>query len=534
MSHHLTNHRVPPSRSPLSRIGSGVQQHWKGATLGSTLAFSVLAVGAAAVGLWWWSTSDSGNADTDAILHEVVQGEFLLNVIERGEIQSAGVTEIRSKVETKNTPGVAILRIVPEGTAVKEGDFLVELDASALEAELTTQRIAVNTAQALVIEALNVNETAQIAKREYLEGTFVEERQTIESEVFVAEENLNRAIEYYLFSKKLAAKGYVNELQLQADKFAVEKSTKELEAAQTKLKVLDEFTKARSLKQLESDILISKAKWESERSSYALELSKLEDIEEQIDNCTIHAPKDGVVAYGHVNDRRGEQNFIVEEGAIVRERQVILKLPDPESMRVELTINESLIQYVQPGMPAIISPVGMGDRQLAGEVESVNRYAEPSGWRKANVKEYKAFVRIVESEARLRAGMTSSVTIQCIYVPDAMQVPVQAVYAHGEQFYCFVYQKGRWEAAPIQCGPTNDKFFVVESGLQLSDRVALNPRRYLNRVELPELPPEQEQRAVSQNLRKPIKADESQEEAVAETDTTVDGPQTKAGTTTGG
>src|SRR5690606_13613146 len=98
-------------------------------------------------------------------------------------------------VKSNNTTGVAILRIVPEGTEVKAGDFLVELDSSALKEQLTTQKINYNTAKALMIEARNLYETAIIAKKEYLEGTYVQERQVIESEVFVAEENLNRAKE---------------------------------------------------------------------------------------------------------------------------------------------------------------------------------------------------------------------------------------------------------------------------------------------------------------------------------------------------
>ena len=207
--------------------------------------------------------NQSEGVDVNAILHEVERDDFILAITERGEIKSAGVTEIRSEVKSNNTPGVAILRIIPEGTRVKPGDFIVELDSSALKADLTTQKISCNTVEALVIEANNVHQTALISKREYLEGTYVETHQTIESEVFVAEENLNRAKEYYEYSKKLATKGYVNDLQLEADKFAVEKSRKELEAANTKLKVLDEFTKAKTLKQLESDILIAKAKWEA-------------------------------------------------------------------------------------------------------------------------------------------------------------------------------------------------------------------------------------------------------------------------------
>jgi HlyD family secretion protein len=197
-------------------------------------------------------------------------------------------------------------------------------------------------------------------------------------------------------------------------------------------------------------------------------------------------------------DGRGDQQFIVEEGTVVRERQVIINLPKAESMRVNLMVNESLVQYVQPGLAAAIRPVGFGDRVLHGTVEKVNQYAEPTGWRQANVKEYKAYVRIDDPTPDLRAGMTAAVTIRCAEVENALQVPVQAIYAHGPKFYCFVYDNGRWDAREIKPGPTNDKFFVIESGLNEGDRVAMNPRAYLDEVSLPKLSPEEAQRAVPQ------------------------------------
>jgi multidrug resistance efflux pump len=406
-------------------------------------------------------------------------------------------------VKSNNTTGNAILRIVPEGLAVKNGDFLVELDSSALQAQRTSQKILVNAAKALEVEAKNNYDVAVIAKREYLEGTYLQERQTIESEVFVAEENLNRAQEYYTYSQKLASKGYVNENQLEADRFAVEKANKDLDTANTKLKVLDEFTKPKQVSTLESAILIAKAKWESGQNSHELELEKLAELDDQIAKCTIMAPQDGVVKYAHVMDGRGDQEFIVEEGTVVRERQPIIRLPNADSMRVNLTVNESLIQYVRPGLAAAIRPVGFGDRVLHGEVEKVNQYAEPSGWRQANVKEYKAFVAIHDPPDDLRAGMTTAVTIKCAEVPNALQVPVQSVYAHGDKLYCFVYNNGAWEARQVKAGPTNDKFFVIESGLNDGDKVAMNPRGYLAEVSLPKLTPEEAQRAVPRPARTP-------------------------------
>ena len=182
---------------------------------------------------------------------------------------------------------------------------------------------------------------------------------------------------------------------------------------------------------------------------------------------------------------------------MVRERQVIIKLPNADSMRVNITVNESLVQYLEPGMAADIRPVGY-DRVLHGTLEKVNQYAEPTGWRQANVKEYKAFVQIDDASADLRSGMTASVTIHCADVPNAIQVPVQAMYAHGPKFFCFVYDRGQWNAREVKAGPTNDKFFVIKSGLEESDLVAMNPRAYLADVSLPKLPPEEIQRAVPQ------------------------------------
>ena len=452
---------------------------------------------AAGSGLWWWIQYRGSEDGANVLLHTVEPGDFELTITERGEVESNDVTEVRSLVKSNNSTGMSILRIVPEGTEVQKGDFLVELDSSALQADRLTQQIAVNTAQAAVVEAHNLYETAVIAKREYLEGTYVQDRQTAESTVFVAEENLNRAKEYYAYSQKLAAKGYVNELQLEADRFAVEKAQKELDAANTQLKVLDEFTKAKMLMQLESDIRIAQAKWEAAKNSYDLEAEKLRDIEDQIAKCTIVAPQAGTVKYAHETDRHGQQEFIVEEGAVVRERQTIIRLPNADSMVVELTINESLIQYVHPGLLSTISPVGL-DRTFKGTVTKVNQYAEPTGWIRANVKEYKAFVSVTDPTAALRPGMTASVTIQCARVRDALQVPVQAIYAHGDKVYCFVFHSGSWEAREVQPGPTNDKFFVVEEGLDAGDRVALNPRRFVDLVSLPKLRPDEAQRAVPQ------------------------------------
>jgi hypothetical protein len=187
-------------------------------------------------------------------------------------------------------------------------------------------------------------------------------------------------------------------------------------------------------------------------------------------------------------------------------------------MRVELEINESMITHVQPGMPAAINPIGLGDMVLKGTVEMVNQYAEPSGWRRANVKEYKALVRIDDPAEQLRSGMTASVTIRSQFVPNALQVPVQAVYAHGDKHYCFVMEGGRLKAQPVKVGPTNDRFFVIEDGITEADRIALNPRSFTDQVDLPALKREDKQRAVTVGVELPKQPVASEKPAAKDND----------------
>ncbi len=424
----------------------------------------------------------------DVVTQKVVRKDFVLTVSEKGELEAMNSVEIRCEVKAKNTAGTSILRIVEEGAHVERGDFLVEFDSSALEAEKTQQQIVVNTAKALMIQSKNSYDTANITKTEYLEGTFLQEQQAIEGEVFVAEENLRRAQEYLQYSKQLAAKGYVTPLQLEADQFAVEKFQKELETTRTKLDVLQRFTKQKMIIQLESDIVTAEAKWKADESSYLLEQSKLDEILDQIAKCVVTAPTAGQVKYAHrFGGRGGEEDFIIEEGAVLRELQPVIRLPDPTRMQVKININEAVVDLVEPRMATAVRIVGLQDTDLPGTVIKINQYSEPTSWRTGDIKEYATYVRIDKNDPRLRSGMTAEVTIECERIPDVLQVPVQAVYAHGDKYYCFLNAATGPVAQEVHIGPTNDKFAVIESGLDEDMSVIMNPRNLADLVDLPKL-----------------------------------------------
>lgn len=449
----------------------------------------VAPAGLVVFGAWWfWPAMSLSAQDGGPLIHVVSASDFVNEITERGEVESASNVEIRCEVKAKGSAGTTILEIVPEGTYVEQGDVLVRLDSSSLESDQTKQQIVCNSSEAAVIKARNTYETAVIAKQEYVEGQFQQEVQSIQSQIVVAEEDLRRAEEYLNYSKRLAVKGYVTALQLEADRFAVEKAKNELEIAQTKLRVLEQFTQAKMLKQLESDIATSKASYEAEKDSHRLDSEQLELIEEQIEKCTLIAPEPGQVVYANQSDRRSNQEIIIAPGESVREGQVIVRLPDPKRMQVKAKINEARVSQVAETMLAYIRLDAFPDRELSGEVTKVNEYPEPSAWFAGNIKEYGTIIRIDGSPPGLRPGLTAEVKILIERIPGVLQLPVQAVFEHGDKHYCIGPGDDGLEPRELTIGSTNDKTVVIRKGVKEGDRVILNAAAYREKVDLPEIP----------------------------------------------
>jgi len=435
---------------------------------------------------WWLGTWPSEGASKNLLTHLVERGEFTDVVVEQGEVESSSNVEIRCEVKTRNSQGIAIIEVIDEGTRVKPGDILFRLDSSALEQDLVQQQIIRNTSEALMIQARNESEAATIAYTEYADGVFHQEEQRLQSQLFIAEENLRRAQEYAKYSERLASRGYVTVHQLEGDQFAVEKAKTELEVAKTELRVLQEFTKEKTLIQLGSDIKTTEAKWKSEQSSHQLELANLQEIEDQIEKCTVRAPKAGQAIHANETSRRGSEEFVVEPGALVREQQVVVRVPDPNRMQVRAKINESRVTSVKPGMKVRIRLDALGDEHFDGEVTRVNEYPEPGSWYSSEVKQYATFIEISDPPKSIRPGLTAEVQIEVDHREDVVTIPVQSIYERSDKFYCLVRRDDEWLPTEVQIATSNDRVAVIESGLNVGVDIALQPKPIADQRKRPE------------------------------------------------
>ncbi len=285
------------------------------------------------------------------------------------------------------------------------------------------------------------------------------------------------------------AKGLVKSLQLEADQYAVANNRNLLQSAENRLKVLQNLTRQKMLVQFDSAINSAEAQLAAAKGALEEEESELQDLQDQINLCTISAPADGVVIHANsYSNRGGNAEFVVEPGAIIRERQTIIRLPDPRKMQVRANVNESRITLIRLGMPAKIRIDAINNMELLGRVSKVNRYAEPGSWFSSSIKEYATSIEILTPPETIRTGMTAEVQIFVEQLSDALQVPIQAIYEHGGKTYALVRKSPTdFETREVTIGATNEKMATVQSGLEEGESVVLNLRQNLNLMDLPEI-----------------------------------------------
>ena len=405
------------------------------------------------------------------LTHKVARGDLLVTVTEDGNVESASNVDIKCQV----AGGTSVLWIIEDGTHAKKGDKLVSLDASALEEQINSQKIVYEKARSAKIQAEKTLAVAKMSVTEYLQGTFKQALQDQDALVTIGLENLRSAQTALEHAERMFRKGYISSLELESQKFAVERSQLELDSAETAKEVLVNFTKPKMLEDLKSQEATSEALVNSETAAFELEEAKLKRLESQMESCEIYAPADGMVVYANPRGGRfgSQQTGQIEEGAAVREQQTILRLPDLDQMQVKVNVHESKIDQIRPGLRARIRIL---DREVTGTVKAVANQPEPSSFFSANVKEYATTVRINGKPEGLRPGMTAEVEILVAHVKDALTLPVASVVERRREYFCWVNTPNGPERRPLVIGQSDDKFIEIKDGVAEGEDVLLNPR----------------------------------------------------------
>jgi HlyD family secretion protein len=470
----------------------------------------VLIVAAAALGALVSGRAVREGASADNTPQFVVQrGPLTISVTESGTIKPREQKILKSEVEGQTT----IIYLIPEGALVKEGQLLVELDASGQEDQKVDQQIRVQNAEAAFIRAREnlevvksqgtsdiaaaklADQFAQEDLTQYLEGEFPKELKEAESRITLAEEERERAKNRLTSSEALSKRDYVSKTELEADRLAFSRAQLDLELAVATRDLLKDFTYKRKLAQLQSDIdqthmaldrverkakadiVQAEADLKAKEAEFGQQQDKLNKIEEQITKAKIYAPISGMVVYA--TSARGSWRGNAEpldEGQSVRERQELIYLPTADAMMAEIKIHEASLDKVSLGLPVRVTVDALPGKTFSGRVSKIAPLPDAqSMWLNPDLKVYSAEIDLEGTGMVLRTGMSCQAEILVDRYEDAISVPVQAVVRVGREPTVFVVEDGQMKPQTVELGLDNNRMVRIVSGLEPGQTVSLAP-----------------------------------------------------------
>ncbi len=507
---------------------------WKPA-LGIGIAGSLVILAIAVWSVW----GDLGSGQDNLVYYNVAQGDLPIVVTERGNLESQVETKIRCEVEnlsfdrSSGNSGTQIIFIVPNGSAVEKDDLLVELDSAAIRERLDQQVLDHERAKSQRIQAVAKfeNQKTQNQTSEAQAKLQVELAQ-LQLEVFMDEENGTAKLDVETIERQIDdQRNLILESQMQLELAKTQKSGMEAlfklgyrgksELEESRMKLLraegdvttgvnklnnllssrdqyqayqkrmqqltlegDVQTSIRTLQQVKTDnvSLLAQAlaaKEEAEKSEVK-EKERLDKYEEQLANCKIYAPHDGMVVYARQRSRYSSGTEIAE-GATVRQRQELITLPDLSKMQVKTQIHEAVLDQVRRGLPAMVRIDAFPNVAYDAIVSDVA--VVPTSSYYTNVKTYECTVRILDDVEQLKPGMTAVVEMHVERIEDVVSVPVQAIVQIEQETWCYVDTGRGVERRDIELGRNNDKFVHIPKGLAAGDRLVLNPMAILEETE---------------------------------------------------
>ena len=442
---------------------------------------------------------------TQYTYYPVKRNDFLVSIIEGGTLKAVREVTVRSELE-----GVArILSIVPEGTNVHKGDLLVELDSADLRERVSAQEVTFQNAQFAFVQAKenlaiqkstvesNIKdaelklEFARSDLSKYIEGDWPQTEKDTKAKITIAEEELTRAKDRYNWTKQLQTKGYATKSELDADDLAVKRKEIELSQAQEQLRLytkydypkrkraleaaMDQSDKELERLKLRSAAMIAQVEASLKSQSATLELQekRLNELKEQLKLTKIEAPQDGLVVYA--SSSNPGSGILIEEGASVRQKQDIIKLPDVTQMMVEIRVHESHVQKIKPGLQAYVTIDSLPDQQFRGSVRKVGVLPDSSSrWMNPNLKVYATEILIEDEIPDIKPGISGRAEVIITNLHNVLTVPIQAVTTVKGRQVCLV-EKGRSaKPVPVEVGMYSDRLMEIKSGLKEGDMVLLS------------------------------------------------------------
>lgn len=366
-----------------------------------------------------------------ALFTTAERGEFTVEVTTTGELSAERSTKIMGPINAREygIRQISIQRLVEEGTQVREGDFVAQLDPSELYDKIQQEKDQLD------------------AQKAEFDNAKIDTALTLRAE---RDKLIN--LDYQIEEKKL---------QLEQSQYeppaTVQKYKNELEKLNR--------DKERAIEEYQLKIEQAKAKMIEETADLRRRQTRYNDMQEVLDEFTIMAPQAGMVIYTKMGSER-----IVEGSQINVWNPEVAELPDLSSMISTTYINEVDIRKVKMGQPVNIGLDAFPEKKLSGRVMRVARVGQQNP--NSDAKVFEVVVRVNERDSDLRPAMTTSNVIITQKLEDVVHVPLECLNTYNDSINYVIKKNGVLQEVKI--GLTNSNEAVIELGVEAGDVLYLS------------------------------------------------------------
>ena len=372
--------------------------------------------------------------DTELFIEPSV-GTFVVAITTTGELQAKNSIDIRGPQNARLARiwNMKITDLVPEGTIVKSGEYVAQLDKSELTNNIQESQINLQKLESQLVQVQLDSSLALSAARNDIVN-----------------------LEYNLEQRRL------NHEQSKFEPPAIRRQAEiELEKAERSL------TQAR--KNYDTKVRQAIEKIKVVDADLTKQQQRHQVYEEVLEEFTITAPENGMVIYA--KEWGGKKKVV---GATISTWDpVVATLPDLSVMESLTFINEVDIQKVAIDQEVEVTLDADPDKKLTGIVTSVANIGEQHPHSDSKVFEVK--IQISEPDTTLRPSMTTGNNIVVATQDSSLFVPLVCI--HSLDSLSIVYRETRRGTVmqEIERGLVNENYAIISRGVKASDKLLSNP-----------------------------------------------------------
>jgi HlyD family secretion protein len=364
--------------------------------------------------------------------------------------------------------------LVDDGTVVKPGDVVVQLDVTELQSQLGQLDADLSESRS--------NASKQIERLALQQKSEAFDLAVSKANADFAQRKLESAQKALADADRQLAKGLISQQSRDEKEEAVHVAELEAERA-----TVEHARKTEESSASQRGIEVERQQAESQFRQFE---ERRKELTQEIDEGTLKSPGAGRVFYTKRRFRGGAEERKPRVGDEVAPWYgSIAEIPDLASIIVRSQIDESLVGRVPADTPVEIEVGAVEGLKLSGKVERIDVLAVPrsrsegGGFRDDEATPdsveqvvFPTTIRVDAADDRLQPGMTVTVRYILQTVPAAISVPESAVFGSGTEAFVFVKSR-KPERRPVTLGPSSSGRVVIASGLKDGDEVYLGDPR---------------------------------------------------------